>query len=73
MLRYVWHDGFRSVQMSPDVSLPQFVVIGHRQREIEEIEMMVSVLANQKAVLTKSRPIRNRVEDKSQLTSFRSH
>ena len=51
MLRYVWHDGFRSVQMSPDVSLPQFVVIGHRQREIEEIEMMVSVLANQKAVL----------------------
>ena len=69
----MWHDGFRSVQMSPDVSLPQFVVIGHRQREIEEIEMIVSVLANQKAVLTKSRPIRSRVEDKSQLTSFRSH
>ena len=33
--RYEWHDGFRSVQMSPDVSLPQFVVIGHRQRQIE--------------------------------------
>ena len=35
MCRYEWHDGFRSVQMSPDVSLPQFVVIGHRQRQIE--------------------------------------
>ena len=23
------------MQMSPDVSLPQFVVIGHRQRQIE--------------------------------------
>ena len=34
-VRYEWHDGFRSVQMSPDVSLPQFVVIGHRQRQIE--------------------------------------
>jgi len=34
-LRYEWHDGLRSVQMSPDVSLPQFVVIGHRQRQIE--------------------------------------
>ena len=35
LARYEWHDGFRSVQMSPDVSLPQFVVIGHRQRQIE--------------------------------------
>merc|ERR1719150_3680064 len=34
-LRYEWHDGFRSVQMSPDVSLPQFKVLGHRQRLIE--------------------------------------
>ena len=40
--------------MSPDVSLPQFVVIGHRQRQIEETETIVSVLANQKAVLTKA-------------------
>merc|ERR1719410_1373983 len=34
-LRYEWRDGLNSVKMSPDVSLPQFVVIGHRQREIE--------------------------------------
>ena len=40
--------------MSPDVSLPQFVVIGHRQRQIEEIETILSVLANQKAVLNKA-------------------
>ena len=59
--------------MSPDVSLPQFVVIGHRQRQIEEIETILSGLANQKAVLTKIWPIRSRVADKSQLTGFRSH
>ena len=35
MFRYEWRDGLNSVQMSPDVSLPQFVVIGHRQRQIE--------------------------------------
>ena len=52
--RYEWHDGLRSVQMSPDVSLPQFVVIGHRQRQIEEIETILLVLANQKAVLSKA-------------------
>ena len=34
-VRYEWRDGLNSVQMSPDVSLPQFVVIGHRQRQIE--------------------------------------
>ena len=34
-LRYQWHDGLRSVQMSPDVSLPQFLVVGHRQNQRE--------------------------------------
>ena len=34
-LKYEWNDGLRSVQMSPDVSLPQFVVVGHRQRLVE--------------------------------------
>jgi len=34
-LRYKWEDVPRSVQMSPDVSLPQFNVLGHRQRLVE--------------------------------------
>merc|ERR1711892_197698 len=34
-LKYQWNDGLRSVQMSPDVSLPQFLVVGHRQRLVE--------------------------------------
>ena len=34
-LRYKWNDGLKSVQMSSDVSLPQFNVLGHRQRIIE--------------------------------------
>jgi glycine receptor alpha-3 len=34
-LRYKWNDGMKSVQMSSDVSLPQFNVLGHRQRIIE--------------------------------------
>lgn len=34
-LKYKWNDGLRSVQMSPDVSLPQFLVVGHRQRLVE--------------------------------------
>lgn len=34
-LRYRWQDGMKSVQMSPDVSLPLFNVYGHRQRIIE--------------------------------------
>jgi len=34
-LRYKWEDGPMSVQMSPDVSLPQFDVLGHRQRLVE--------------------------------------
>ena len=34
-LKYKWEDGNKSVQMSPDVALPQFLVLGHRQRFIE--------------------------------------
>ena len=34
-LKYRWEDGNKSVQMSPDVALPQFLVLGHRQRFIE--------------------------------------
>ena len=34
-LKYKWNDGNKSVQMSPDVQLPQFLVLGHRQRFIE--------------------------------------
>merc|ERR1719282_985433 len=34
-LKFRWEDGPKSVQMSPDVSLPQFNVLGHRQRIIE--------------------------------------
>ena len=34
-LKYAWNDGETSVKMSPDVALPQFLVLGHRQRLIE--------------------------------------
>ena len=34
-LKYAWNSGHNSVQMSPDVSLPQFNILGHRQRLIE--------------------------------------
>merc|ERR1711970_468214 len=34
-IKYRWEDGENSVQMSPDVSLPEFKVLGHRQRFIE--------------------------------------
>ena len=34
-LKYSWHSGDKSVQMSPDVMLPQFNVLGHRQRLVE--------------------------------------
>lgn len=32
---YKWNDGLNSVQISSDVSLPQFKVLGHRQKTIE--------------------------------------
>ena len=34
-IRYKWNDGLNSVQISSDVSLPQFKVLGHRQKTIE--------------------------------------
>ncbi|XP_023343634.1 gamma-aminobutyric acid receptor subunit beta [Eurytemora carolleeae] len=34
-LRYKWNDGAKSVQMQNTVSLPQFLVLGHKQRIIE--------------------------------------
>merc|ERR1712110_153375 len=34
-LKFRWEDGEKSVQMSPDVALPQFDVLGHRQRIVE--------------------------------------
>ena len=34
-LKFRWEDGDKSVQMSPDVALPQFNILGHRQRIVE--------------------------------------
>ena len=34
-LKYAWNDGTTSVKMSPDLQLPQFLVLGHRQRLVE--------------------------------------
>ena len=34
-LKFAWNDGDTSVKMSPDVELPQFNVLGHRQRLVE--------------------------------------
>ena len=34
-IKYKWNDGLNSVQISSDVSLPQFKVLGHRQKTIE--------------------------------------
>ena len=34
-IHYKWNDGLNSVQLSSDVSLPEFKVIGHRQKTIE--------------------------------------
>ena len=34
-LKYAWNDGETSVKMSPDLQLPQFLVLGHRQRLVE--------------------------------------
>ncbi|QQP38088.1 Gamma-aminobutyric acid A receptor subunit 1, partial [Caligus rogercresseyi] len=33
-IRYKWNDGLNSVQISSDVSLPQFKVLGHRQKQL---------------------------------------
>lgn len=34
-IRYYWSEGDKSVGMSSDVELPQFKVVGHRQRSKE--------------------------------------
>ncbi|KAG8226495.1 hypothetical protein J437_LFUL007377 [Ladona fulva] len=34
-IRYRWNDGTKSVGISPQVELPQFRVLGHRQRATE--------------------------------------
>ena len=34
-IKYKWNDGLNSVQLSSDVSLPAFKVLGHRQKTIE--------------------------------------
>lgn len=34
-IRYKWNEGPNSVGVSEDVSLPQFKVLGHRQRAME--------------------------------------
>jgi len=34
-IHYKWNDGVNSVQIAADVSLPQFKVVGHRQKTIE--------------------------------------
>lgn len=34
-IRYFWRDGLSSVGMSNEVELPQFRVLGHRQRATE--------------------------------------
>ena len=34
-IRYKWKDGLNSVQISSDASLPEFKILGHRQKTIE--------------------------------------
>jgi len=34
-IRYKWNDGTKSVGISSEVQLPQFRVLGHRQRATE--------------------------------------
>lgn len=34
-IRYKWNSGFKSVGISNEVQLPQFRVLGHRQRQTE--------------------------------------
>lgn len=34
-IRYKWNEGENSVGVSSEVSLPQFKVLGHRQRAME--------------------------------------
>ena len=34
-IRYQWNDGHNSVQISNDITINQFQVIGHRQKTLE--------------------------------------
>ena len=36
-LVYFWNDGVKSVEVSPDVSLAEFHVVGYRQRRVLEV------------------------------------
>ena len=51
-LKYAWNSGDNSVQMSPDVSLPQFNVLGHRQRLIEVKNLIRTVMVDVPSLLT---------------------
>lgn len=49
-IRYFWRDGLNSVGMSSEVELPQFRVLGHRQRATEiNLTTGTHTNANQKA------------------------
>lgn len=46
-IRYKWNEGPNSVGVSKEVSLPQFKVLGHRQRAME-----ISLTTGSPAVFT---------------------
>lgn len=43
-IRYFWKDGLSSVGMSSEVELPQFRVLGHKQRATE-INLTTGIMA----------------------------
>lgn len=51
-IRYFWRDGLSSVGMSSEVELPQFRVLGHKQRaaEISLTTGILMALLNSKKV-----------------------
>ncbi|GIY16949.1 uncharacterized protein CEXT_481341 [Caerostris extrusa] len=51
-IRYWWLEGPRSVGMSSDVELPQFKVIGHRQRSKEVPLTTANILLTDKTCLS---------------------
>lgn len=50
-IRYKWNEGLSSVGVSNDVSLPQFKVLGHRQRA-HEISLTTGNVSTQPQSLT---------------------
>lgn len=52
-IRYFWRDGLSSVGMSSEVELPQFRVLGHRQRATE-INLTTGTHKKKKKPLKKS-------------------